>query len=134
MKVAWVEDSIFFQSDDISGETHLMKQLTIPGEYTQMIVEYLSRNYSKVTRKTWRTDQQTIALFIHEEYVFRTSSYQTLTTIVESTGDFGNCTVTAIGSGGGGGLFNISWGSQDAGETTIIKNIEKMINNMVRQQ
>ena len=110
-----------------------MRQVTVPGEYTQMIIDYLSRNYAKVTRKIWRTDQQTIALFIHEEYVFRTSSYQTLTTIVESTGDFGQCTVTAIGSGGGGGLFNISWGSQNAGENTIIKNIEKMINRYVQQ-
>ncbi len=110
-----------------------MKQITVPGEYTGMIIEYLSRNYSKVIHKIWRTDQQTIALFVHEEYVFRTSSAQTLTTIVESNGDFGDCTVTAIGSGGGEGLFNISWGSQSAGENTILKNIEKMINRYVQQ-
>lgn len=99
-----------------------------------MIIDYLSRSYSKVIRRIWRTEEQTIALFIHEEYVFRTSSYQTLTTVVESSGDFGDCTVTAIGSGGGGGFFNISWGSQNAGENTIISNIEKMINRYVRQQ
>ncbi len=110
-----------------------MKQITVPGEYTQMIIDYLTRNYSKVNRKIWGIDQQTIALFIHEEYVFRTSSYQTLTTIVESSGDFGDCTVTAIGSGGGGGLFNMSWGSQNAGENTIIKKIEKMISNYTQQ-
>jgi hypothetical protein len=98
-----------------------------------MIIEYLSRNYSKVTRKVWKTDQLTIGLFIHEEYVFRTSSYQTLTTVVESAGDFGDCSITAIGSGGGGGLFNFSWGSQNAGENTIIKKIENMIGEYVRQ-
>ncbi len=110
-----------------------MKQVTIPGEYTQMVIDYLSSRYAKVSRKVWRIENQTIALFIHEEYVFRTSSYQTLTTVVESDGEYGQCNITATGSGGGGGFFNISWGSQNSGENTIIKNIEKMISRYVRQ-
>ncbi|MFW9907672.1 MAG: DUF6054 family protein [Candidatus Thorarchaeota archaeon] len=106
-----------------------MKQLVIDGEYTQMVIDYLTRNYSKVARKVWRTDQITIGLFIHEEYVFRTGSYQTLTTVVESEGNSNRCTVTVVGSGGGGGVFNISWGSQSSGENTILSNIERMTGN-----
>ena len=98
-----------------------------------MVLDYLSSTYAKVTRKVWRTQELTIGIFIHEEYVFRTSSYQTLTTVVESTGEFGDCTITVFGSGGGGGIFNISWGSQNAGENTIIKNIEKLVDRYVQQ-
>ncbi len=64
-------------------------------------------------------------MFVHEEYVFRTGSYQTLTTIVEEA-DIASCRVTIVGSGGGGGIFNISWGSQSAGERTIQKEIQRI--------
>ncbi|TFG10463.1 hypothetical protein EU538_01875 [Candidatus Thorarchaeota archaeon] len=68
-----------------------------------------------------------MGIFIHEEYVFRTGSWQTLTTLVESDRQRGDCRVTAIGSGGGDGMFNIDWGSERAGEHTIIESIQNLI-------
>ena len=73
------------------------------------------------------TEQGVMAIFIHEEYVFRTGSYQTLTTVVESKGDFGQATVTVVGSGGGGGICNFNWGSHSAGEDTVLMNIQNLI-------
>lgn len=73
-----------------------------------------------------------MAIFIHEEYVFRTGSYQTLTSIIESSGKFSRATLTVIGSGGGGGICNFNWGSQSAGEDTIIRNVENLISHDTR--
>ncbi|MHA2359415.1 MAG: DUF6054 family protein [Candidatus Thorarchaeota archaeon] len=103
-----------------------MRTIRVDGEFTREIIDFLSANYAKVIRKVWTSNGSTIAIFIHEEYVFRTSSAQTLTTIVETNGDFGSCEVTVVGSGGGKGLFNITWGSQSAGEDTIIKRIQNL--------
>ena len=68
-----------------------------------------------------------MAIFIHEEYVWRTGSYQTLTTIVESQGEFGQAMLTVVGSGGGGGICNFNWGSHSAGEDTVIRNVQNII-------
>jgi hypothetical protein len=68
-----------------------------------------------------------MAIFIHEEYVWRTGSYQTLTTIVESHGEFGQAVLTVVGSGGGGGICNFNWGSHSAGEDTVINNVQSII-------
>jgi len=73
------------------------------------------------------TEQGVMAIFIHEQYVIRTGSYQTLTTIVESKGDFEQAIVTVVGSGGGGGICNFNWGSHSAGEDTVLKNIQDLI-------
>lgn len=104
-----------------------MKTLNFDTQFVNRVIDYLSYNYAKVTRKVMNTEQGVMAIFIHEEYVFRTSSYQTLTTIVESQGDYGQATVTVVGSGGGGGLCNFNWGSQSAGEDTLLKNIQNLI-------
>jgi hypothetical protein len=80
-----------------------------------------------VTRRISRDKEGILAVFIHEEYVFRTSSYQTLTVIIESSGNLRRATLTVIGSGGGGGICNFNWGSQTAGEDTVIRNIQNLI-------
>lgn len=104
-----------------------MKTLTFDGQYVNRIIEYLAHNYAKVTKKVSNTEQGVMAIFIHEEYVFRTGSYQTLTVIVESRGDFGQATLTVVGSGGGGGFCNFNWGSHSAGEDTVIMNVQNII-------
>ena len=104
-----------------------MKTLTFDGEHINRVIDYLSHNYSKVTRKVNHTPQGVLAIFIHEEYVFRTGSYQSFTSIIESQGDFGQATLTVVGSGGGGGICNFNWGSQSAGEDTIIMNVRNII-------
>ena len=97
------------------------------------VIEYLTANYSAVTRKISRGDQNMMAIFIHEEYVFRTGSYQTLTAIVEVRGNIEQAVLTVVGSGGGGGICNFNWGSQRAGEDTVIRNVERLIGYQTRE-
>ena len=52
--------------------------------------------------------------------------------IVESQGDFGQATLTVIGSGGGGGMCNFNWGSHSAGEDTVIRNVRDLISHRER--
>ncbi|MFW9787252.1 MAG: DUF6054 family protein [Candidatus Thorarchaeota archaeon] len=104
-----------------------MKTLSFDAQDVQRVINYLSSNYAAVTRKISENDQSIMAIFIHEEYVFRTGSYQTLTSIVESKGDFGQATLTVVGSGGGEGICNFNWGSQSAGEDTVIRNVQQII-------
>jgi len=105
-----------------------LRTLAFDGQYTHSVINYLSQNYSAVTRKVLNTEQGIMAIFIHEEYVFRTGSFQTLTSIVESQGDFEQSTLTFVGSGGGGGICNFNWGFHSAGEDTIIRNVQSLIN------
>ena len=104
-----------------------MRTLNFDSQYLDIVVDYLTANYSAVTRKVSHSESGVMAVFIHEEYVFRTGSYQTLTAIVESQGDYGQATITVVGSGGGGGICNFNWGSHSAGEDTVIKNIQDLI-------
>lgn len=51
-----------------------------------------------------------VYLMVFERYFMRTGSYASLTVCI--TGDEELVYVDGIGSGGGGGIFNISWGSE----------------------
>ena len=104
-----------------------MKTLNFDIMHLERVLEYLSYNYAAVTTKINRSEKGVMAIFIHEEYVFRTGTYQTLTTIVESKRNFRQATVTVVGSGGGGGICNFNWGSQSAGEDTVLRNIQDLI-------
>ena len=104
-----------------------MKTFAFDGQHLNRVIDYLSYNYSAVTSRVSRTEQGIMAVFIHEEYVWRTGSYQTLTTIVESQGEFGQAVLTVVGSGGGGGICNFNWGSHTAGEDTVIRNVQNII-------
>lgn len=57
------------------------------------------------------SDDGGLDLMVFEKYYMRSGSYTSLTVAV--TGDATSCYVDAIGAGGGTGLFNISWGSED---------------------
>jgi len=104
-----------------------LKTLNFDDQHVDRVIDYLSHNYSGVTRKISNTEQGVMAIFIHEEYVFRTGAYQSLSVIVESRGDFGQATLTVVGSGGGGGVCNFNWGSHSAGEDTVINNVRNII-------
>jgi hypothetical protein len=110
-----------------------LKTLNFDGQHVNRVINYLSYNYATVTRKVSNTEKGVMAVFIHEEYVFRTGSYQSLTIIVESQGDFGQATLTVVGSGGGGGICNFNWGSHSAGEDTVIKNVRNLIGGQTIQ-
>ena len=51
-----------------------------------------------------------IDLIVFERYYMRNGSYASLSVAI--TGDDGAVYVDGIGAGGGGGIFNISWGSE----------------------
>jgi hypothetical protein len=91
------------------------------------VLGFLSKNYSKVLKKIWREGDKIYAVFIHQEYVHRTSSNQTKTILVEynQTVEKGLCTIVA--SGGGEGLFQFDWGSESDGERTVKNQIVKLI-------
>ena len=59
-----------------------MKTLNFDGLHINRVIDYLSHNYSGVTRRISNTEHGVMAIFIHEEYVFRTGSYQSLSIIL----------------------------------------------------
>jgi hypothetical protein len=97
----------------------------VSGEFAEAIITFLRDKYSKIHSMKWRFPDTVLSLFIHEEFVMRTTSHQTITTIVESNRGNGDCRITVIASGGKGTWT--SWGSESAGENTVRKRIEKLI-------
>lgn len=60
--------------------------------------------------ESWRSlDGLSVVLLSFEKYFFRNGSYASLTVMLTETAD--TQTADIIGSGGGEGLFNISWGA-----------------------
>lgn len=60
--------------------------------------------------ESWRSlDGASVVLLSFEKYFFRNGSYASLTVMLTETAD--TQTADIIGSGGGEGLFNISWGA-----------------------
>lgn len=104
-----------------------MQTIALERVRIRRVLDFLSRNYSRVYRKEWSEGDKILAIFVHQEYVLRTSSDQTLVTIVEynQSSERGICTVLA--SGGGKGLFGIDWGSGADGERTVSSKIENLI-------
>lgn len=62
-----------------------------------------------------------IDLMVFEKYYMRTGSYASLTVAI--TGDEEAVYVDGISAGGGGGLFNISWGS----ESDFLDQLEELL-------
>ena len=104
-----------------------MKKIDVPREFTQQILDVLKRRYSTKFSRVWDNEGGLVGLFIHEEYVFRTSSYQTISVVVERPSDSKKCSISVVASGGGGGIFNINWGSHGAAENTLIKVIKLLV-------
>ena len=103
-----------------------LRSLTIDKHFDERALDFLSKNYGKVFTKVWMSGGSRIGIFIHEEFVFRTSTSQTLTTIFESMAGERRTKITVVGSGGGEGIFDIDWGSQGAGENTIVSRIREI--------
>ncbi|MFW9967466.1 MAG: hypothetical protein ACFFEA_09965 [Candidatus Thorarchaeota archaeon] len=104
-----------------------MQTVTLDNVRIESILEFLSRNYSRVLKKEWREGDKIYAVYVHEEFVVRTSSDQTLTTVIEydQSAERGLCTI--VGSGGRQGLFGFDWGSQSDGERTVKAGIVALI-------
>lgn len=104
-----------------------MQTVTLERIRIRKVLDFLSRDYSRVFKKEWREGDRIFAIFVHQEFVLRTSSDQTLVTIIEynQSEEKGLCTVVA--SGGGKGLFRFDWGSGSSGEQTIRSKIENLI-------
>lgn len=59
-----------------------------------------------------RIDFVNVHVLTFEKYYFRNGSYASLTVVLTENGD--EKTADIIGSGGGEGLFNISWGANSS--------------------
>ena len=59
-----------------------------------------------------RIDFVSVHILTFEKYYFRNGSYASLTVVLTENGD--EKTADIIGSGGGEGLFNISWGANSS--------------------
>ncbi len=103
-----------------------MKTIEFDSEFSETVLNFLIRNYSKVLSKRWNSGKNTIAVFVHEEYVKRTGSDQTITIVFEPSGVIRRSRITVIGSGGGKGIMGMDWGSESAAEDTLIKRIKEI--------
>ena len=103
-----------------------MKVIEFSSEFEDKVLRFLKMNYSKNYSKGWSYGNGTIAVFVHEEFVWRTSSNQTIVAVVEPSDIMGRCKITVIGSGGGEGILGFDWGSQSAAENTLAKKIEEI--------
>jgi hypothetical protein len=104
-----------------------MKTIEVPREFTRKILDVLKRRYATKFSRIWHIESGLVGLFIHDEYVFRTSSYQTISVVVEQLSDTRKCAITVVASGGGGGWLNLNWGSHKAAENTLIKVIKLLV-------
>jgi hypothetical protein len=111
-----------------------MKTIEVPREFMRKILDVLKRRYSTKFSRVWRNEGGIVALFIHEEFVYRTTSYQTISVVVEQQSDREKCSIAVVASGGGGGMFNINWGSHDAAENTLINIIKHIVGRKYTHQ
>ena len=100
-----------------------MKTIEFDNEFNEQVLNFLRNNYGKKFARRWNLGNNTIAVFVHDEYVLRTSSNQSITIIFEPGSRQGTSRATVIASGGGEGLFGIDWGSESAAEKTFLKKI-----------
>ena len=57
-----------------------------------------------------------VVTVVYENYFFRTGSYASLSVVMVWSGmedEDGTAVITAVGSGGGNGILNISWGAEE---------------------
>jgi len=103
-----------------------LKIIEFDTEFSETVLNFLIRNYSKVLSKRWKSGKNTVAVFVHEEYVMRTGSDQTITIIFEPSAVNRKSRITVVASGGGKGIMSIDWGSESAAENTLIKRINEI--------
>ena len=103
-----------------------MKTIEFDSEFSEQVLNFLRSNYGKKYARRWKIGNNTIAVFVHDEYVLRTSSNQSITVIFEPGSHEGTSRATVIASGGGEGLFGIDWGSESAAESTFEKRIREI--------
>ncbi|RDE11830.1 MAG: hypothetical protein C4K49_11130 [Candidatus Thorarchaeota archaeon] len=108
-----------------------MIRFTMAWELKDRIIDLLSQQYSSVYQNRWQQGNHTVAIFVHEDYVFRTGCVQTLTTIVESEESSDVCKITAVASGAAG-VFGLNWGSHAAQENSLKEFIEDWIEHPPR--
>lgn len=102
-----------------------MKQTELNLVEINSLVRFLQQNYSKVVHRIWHEGTKTFGVFIHEEFVWRTNSNQTISVILEHDAEGGPCKLVVVASGGRSGLLQLDWGSQESAESTFIKAVEQ---------
>ena len=112
------------------GEFKKMRTVVFSSEFDYRVLSFLRSDYASVYSKTWKSGGSRVGVFIHEEYVFRTGTNQTLTTVFESVEGQSQSKVTVVGSGGGKGIFGSDWGSEADGEQTIAAKVEDIVTGL----
>lgn len=77
-----------------------MKELELSQVDVTDLLDFLKQDYSDVFYRVWHEGTRILAVFIHEEYVWRTGSDQTTTVLVEHDEQDGRCRLTVVASGG----------------------------------
>lgn len=106
-----------------------MKTIEFDSKFDDNALNFLRKNYGKRFARRWIVGKKTIAVFVHDEFVLRTSSNQSITVIFEPGRNEGTSRVTVIASGGGDGLMEIDWDSESAAENTFMKQIQEITRN-----
>jgi len=96
----------------------------ISGLEIDVLLQSLSEKYSTALKRIWHSPAQVNAVFVRDELVLRTLSEQAVVVVVEHDVAANTCKVQCLALAGGAGLLRISWGAQDAAESTFRKLIE----------
>lgn len=104
------------------------KVYTMVGKSNKPVEELLSCvgssvNGEVVVRTVRGNANYEVGILVLEKYYFRNDSYANLTVVI--TDDRYQQIANIIGSGGGNGLFNISWGANDSFAYTAVRELEK---------
>ncbi len=96
-------------SKTITMKRHSTDSLENLGTYVEGIVSKPYVDYNLISNKFEKKDDTEIVLVVLEKFFLRTSSMAAL--VVHCISYLGEQKMTIIGTGGGGGLFNVSWGA-----------------------
>lgn len=92
----------------------------------ERLLFFLSRAYSKATKRIWKTPQHIYGVFISHELVVRTFSEQVIYILLEHNRETNSSCLHVSAIGGGQGILRLDWGSQSAAEKTFRERFERL--------
>lgn len=95
------------------------------GELVKILKDCMDEMSGELVAENWRHfDGCEVALLVFERFYWRNGSYANLTVLLTETEE--EQTADIVGSGGGEGLFNLSWGANSdfarAAESILAEN------------
>ena len=108
-----------------------MKIIEFDNVFDETVLAFLNGNLGKLFRKDWKFGDSVISIFIREEYIVETRSYQNLTVIFEAPNRNQKSSVTIIGSGGRKDSLDISGMSGSPTENILARRIEHIVSQSI---